>query len=145
MNKEHPHQPQPFTLEAVTRHAIDTTLREGRHIPTLIVAGNQAAVLIQIGDVAATHEGRLTQMFTLGFSLAQHKAIGQTTAGLFCDRRLDEPRGERDAPGTTAVARPQAPRGLDRFRLRSRRARSQGHSYRDAPRRHPNAHRTETS
>lgn len=77
MNKERPDQSYPLTLEAVTHHAIDTLLRDGRHVPTLIVEGSQTGVLIQIGDIPPTHEERMEQMFTLGFSLARYEAIGK--------------------------------------------------------------------
>ncbi len=77
MNKERPDPHQPLTLEVVTRHAIDTLLRDERHAPTLIVEGSQTGVLIQIGDVPPTHEERMAQMFTLGFSLARQEAVGR--------------------------------------------------------------------
>lgn len=64
-------QKPPLSLEAIAQLAKETTLRDGYHLPTLIVDGEHQAIATQIERFAPTHEGRAQQLFVLGMILAE--------------------------------------------------------------------------
>lgn len=76
MRKEWKQRPPPITFEQVTRLAQEVLLRDGHHVPTLIVDGTTNPIVIQMEVLAPTVEGRLQQMFITGQALA-----GEGTAG----------------------------------------------------------------
>jgi hypothetical protein len=70
-------KPSPFTLEEVTRIAQETLLRDGKHVPTIIADGSKQPVVTQVLDLADTHDGRMQQMFSVGFLLAESRQVGK--------------------------------------------------------------------
>jgi hypothetical protein len=76
VTKEQDHQPKPLTLEHVAQTATDVLLARGVHFPTLVVEGSQHATIREVSDLAATHEGRLRQLFAAGFVLASSGVLG---------------------------------------------------------------------
>src|SRR5262245_26421072 len=68
--------PLHFTLEAVAEMAEEVLLRDGMHVPTLIAEGEQNAVVLQIPDIADSHEERVSQMGLAGFAIAHGAQIG---------------------------------------------------------------------
>jgi hypothetical protein len=76
MNKDHEPRPGPLTIEEVAEIAKETVLRDGYHIPTVLVSGSQQDVAIQIAEFADTSEERQRQMFYAGFTLAQEHVVG---------------------------------------------------------------------
>jgi hypothetical protein len=77
MHNEREPKPQPLTLEEVIRVAKENLIQYGNHVPTVIADGSNQPVIIQIQDIADTHEGRLQQMFTVGFIVAQSGEVGE--------------------------------------------------------------------
>lgn len=76
MKKESGNQPQVLTLEHIAQIAIETTLKNGYHVATIIAEGNRSTALIAITDIPAGWDARMLQMFMLGRELAQEHRIG---------------------------------------------------------------------
>lgn len=68
-------RPHP-TLESITQIAKRTLLRNGTHLPTVVVEGNKQSIGIYIDQFAPTHEERAYQLYLLGYALAQTKEVG---------------------------------------------------------------------
>lgn len=90
VNKERDNQPDAITFEQVTQTATEILLQDGHHIPTVIVDGSRGSLILQIADLAHTHEGRMQQMAFLGIYAASQENAGPLR-NVFCLRRLDEP------------------------------------------------------
>ena len=52
------------------------TLRDGYHLPTVIVDGSQQSVIVQIPEMAPTHEQRAVQMYVAGAILGANRRAG---------------------------------------------------------------------
>ncbi len=76
MNHDREPQRGPLTIEQVAAIAKETILRDGYHIPMMLVDGSKNHVAIQITEVGDTFEERQRQMFQAGFALAQENVIG---------------------------------------------------------------------
>jgi len=76
VSKEQDQSPKELSLEKVIHLAKEVTLRDGRHIPTVIADGNIQTAIAQLVELAETHQGRVRQMFITGFALAQSGQVG---------------------------------------------------------------------
>jgi len=68
---------KPISLEEVISNAKEILLRNGQHIPTLIVEGSKSLVAGQINDLPETHEERLQLMRFLGHAADSSGRIDQ--------------------------------------------------------------------
>jgi hypothetical protein len=64
-----------ITLEEVISNAKEILLRDGNHVPVLIVEGSKSLVAGQIPDLPATHGERLEMMHLLGQAAARSGRI----------------------------------------------------------------------
>lgn len=92
---------ETLTLDQVVNEAIDTTLRDGGHIPMLIVEGDKQSALIPL-ELADTFEGRQMQMLMLGTLLSRGRTLG-TLAQVFF---ISEGWMKSVEPGETDTIRP---------------------------------------
>lgn len=76
MNKERDLRPEPLTFEAINQAAAELLLRDGYHLPTLIVEGHQKTAFIKIAQMASSHRERAEQMFFIGSALSHQQAVG---------------------------------------------------------------------
>ena len=77
MRKERKQRPAPITFEQVTHLAQEVLLRDGHHVPTLIVDGTRNPIVIQMEVLAPTFEGRMQQMFVTGQALSYEGTAGK--------------------------------------------------------------------
>lgn len=66
-----------MAFELVTLVAREMTLRDGGHVPTLIIDGSNGPVFVQIDQLAPSHHGRIEQMFFAGAALAREGHVGR--------------------------------------------------------------------
>lgn len=71
-----PENRPPLTLEEVVRMARESTLQHGGHLPLLMVEGDRKTAMLQIAEMAETHEGHAQQLFIAGLLLADSAKIG---------------------------------------------------------------------
>lgn len=71
-----PPRPSRFTLEDITRLAKESALKQGQHIPTVVVEGSLQPVYAQFKEFPGTHEERLNRLFAAGYSLAEEGQVG---------------------------------------------------------------------
>jgi hypothetical protein len=64
-------------FEDIVRVAKEMVLRDGYHIPILIVDGSRQPAFLQITDMADTHEARARQMFAAGVRVARDGRMGR--------------------------------------------------------------------
>ena len=83
VRKEWRQRPAPITFEQVTRLAREVLLRDGNHVPTLIVDGTRNPIVIQMEILVPTFEGRLQQMFVTGQALAHEGTAGRLRSVYF--------------------------------------------------------------
>lgn len=83
MRRENEPRPAPITFEQVTHLAQEVLLRDGHHVPTLIVDGSVRPVIMQIDDLASTFEGGAQQMFIAGLALARDGSAGRLRSVYF--------------------------------------------------------------
>ena len=83
VRKEWRQRPAPITFEQVTRLAREVLLRDGHHVPTLIVDGTRHPIVIQLEILVPTFEGRLQQMFVTGQALAHEGTAGRLRSVYF--------------------------------------------------------------
>ncbi len=76
MSQEREQPSVPLTLAAVVSLAVETTLRDGGHPPTLIADGSQQSAGLQLTALGATHEARAGQVFMAGYRLAKSGRVG---------------------------------------------------------------------
>lgn len=76
VKKERDNQPDTITFEQVTQTATEILLRDGHHIPTVIADGSRGSLILQIADLARTHEGRMQQMAFIGIYTASQENAG---------------------------------------------------------------------
>lgn len=77
MSKERRQELPPILFESVVELAKETALRDGGHVPTLVIDATHQPVILQIPELASTHEMRVEQMFIAGMALAQHAHVGR--------------------------------------------------------------------
>lgn len=77
MHREQQPSPTPITFEQVTRLAQEVLLRDGHHLPTLIIDGSMRPIIMQIDGLASTFEGRIQQMLIAGQALASNGSAGR--------------------------------------------------------------------
>jgi hypothetical protein len=65
------------TLEEIISNAKEIMVREGQHVPTLIVEGSKILVAGQIPDMPATHGERMDLLHFLGQAAAQSGRVDQ--------------------------------------------------------------------
>lgn len=75
--KERGQELPPILFESVVELAKETTLRSGGHIPTLVIDALPHPIILQIPQLAPTHELRLEQMFIAGTALAEQATISR--------------------------------------------------------------------
>lgn len=73
-DQEQPHA--PLTMEVVSQEAREVLLREGQHLPTVIVEGIQKTIVMRLIGVPPTHDQRLAQMFSAGYQLGARVDLG---------------------------------------------------------------------
>jgi len=66
-----------ISLEEIVSNAKEILLRDGQHIPTLIVEGSKSLVSGQIPDLPATHGERVELMRFLGQAAAKSGRVNQ--------------------------------------------------------------------
>ena len=76
MNKDRDPQPNSLTIEQVAAIAKENLLRDGYHVPMVLVDGSKIDVAVQITEFGDTFEERRRQMFHAGFALAQENVVG---------------------------------------------------------------------
>ena len=77
MSTEREQPPAPIEFDQVIRLAKETLLRDGYHAPTLIVDGSRWRAVIEFSELAPNHEGRASQMFSVGTLLARGGKMGR--------------------------------------------------------------------
>lgn len=96
MTKERRQELPPILFDAVVELAKETALREGGHVPTLVIDATRQPVVLQIPELAPTHEERIQQMFIAGVALAQHAHVGQLRQIVFVSEGwMSEPQEGR--------------------------------------------------
>ena len=83
MSKEQEPPPASLSFEHVTRLAREVLLRDGYHLPTVIVDGSQQPVIVQIPEMAPTHEERAAQMYVAGAILGRDRQAGRLRQAFF--------------------------------------------------------------
>lgn len=73
-DQEQPHE--PLTMATVSQEAREVLLRDGQHLPTVIVEGPRRRVVMRLVGVPPTHPQRLAQMFAAGYQLAERVDLG---------------------------------------------------------------------
>jgi hypothetical protein len=64
------------TVDLITETARTEALKQGSHIPTLLVIGTKGNVVSELTEMPDTHETRAQMLFDLGFNLAQENPLG---------------------------------------------------------------------
>ena len=77
MDQERVKIPQLIPFEEVVRIAKETVLRDGYHLPTLVVEGSREPAILQIAGLANTHEGRVVQLYSAGVELGLGGQLGR--------------------------------------------------------------------
>ncbi|MCA9903449.1 MAG: hypothetical protein KC547_06310 [Anaerolineae bacterium] len=67
---------EPLTMAAVSQEAREVLLREGQHLPTVIIDGLRKRVVMRLVGVPPNHTQRLAQMFAAGYQLAEQVDLG---------------------------------------------------------------------
>lgn len=90
-----------ITIEEIISNAKEIMLRDGQHIPTLIVEGSKSLVGGQIPDLPATHGERVELMRFLGQAAAKSGRVDQlqqvflVSEGWMSEPREDKPKDIR--------------------------------------------------
>jgi hypothetical protein len=74
--KEQEPKPHHLTIEVLTEIASEAALSLGGHQPTIVVEGVDKTLVTKITELAESHEGRLFQMYSAGWIVAQSGQIG---------------------------------------------------------------------
>jgi hypothetical protein len=83
MPTEYDRRPQSITLEAVAEVAIENTLRDGFHAPTLVVEGTRDRFVTTFEQMGKTHEDRVMQFYKAGVSVAVSDIVGRVKQVFF--------------------------------------------------------------
>jgi hypothetical protein len=76
MPKEHEPLPPARTLDEVAHQAREVLLRDGHHVPLLLIEGRSGDISIPMSDLSPLYEQRLQQFLTAGYLLARSGHIG---------------------------------------------------------------------
>jgi hypothetical protein len=76
-------QPRPLTFETVTEMAVENTLRDGHHAPTLIVEGTSSGLVIPIDQPAPTSRERAVQLYKVGVVIGISGEVGRVKQVFF--------------------------------------------------------------
>lgn len=126
VRKEWKQRPAPITFELVSRLTKEVLLRDGHHVPTLIVDGTRNPIVIQVEVLAPTFEGRMKQMFVTGQALAHEGTVGRVRSVYFVTEAWLSQAREGNLPDVPPSQDPQRKEvlmvnGLDRLIGKSRR------------------------
>jgi hypothetical protein len=69
--------PNWLNLEEIARIAKEAALKQGWHMPMVIVEGSKKSFGVALEGFPETHEGKARQMFSLGFFLARKGGVGE--------------------------------------------------------------------
>jgi len=83
MRKEWKHRPAPLLVEQGTRLAQEVLLRDGQHVPTLIVDGFKNPIVIQVERLAPTYEARRQQLYITGQAQSHEGTAGRVRSVYF--------------------------------------------------------------
>jgi hypothetical protein len=83
MSTEYDRRPQAITLEAIAEVAIENTLRDGFHAPTLLVEGTRDRFVTTFEQMGKTHEERVMQFYKAGVSVAVSQIVGRVKQVFF--------------------------------------------------------------
>jgi len=78
-----PPEDDPFSLEFITRHAKELTLRDGFHAPTLLAIGSASAMAGELEEMPDTHSARVWLMHRTGQFLGEQDALGALQQVIF--------------------------------------------------------------
>ncbi len=78
-----PPEDDPFSLEFITRHAKELTLRDGFHVPTLFAIGSASALAGELEEMPDTHFARVRLMHCTGQFLGERDALGALQQVIF--------------------------------------------------------------
>jgi len=128
VRKEWRQRPASIIFEQVTRLAQEILLRDGHHVPTLIVDGTRNPIVIQMEVLAPTFEGRLQQMFITGQALAHEGTVGRPRSVYFITEAWLSQARDGILPSMRPSQDPQRKEvlmvnGLDRLTGKSQRVR----------------------
>src|SRR5579859_2383557 len=65
------------TLTEIIEMAEEVLLREGQHMPTVMVIGSKKTAMLRLSDLPDTHAGRARRMFSAGRSIAREGVVGK--------------------------------------------------------------------
>jgi|SRR5579859_919562 len=65
------------TLTEIIEMAEEVLLREGQHMPTVMVIGSKKTAMLRLSDLPDTHAGRARRMFSAGRSIAREGVVGR--------------------------------------------------------------------
>jgi hypothetical protein len=87
-----------ISLAEIISNAKEIMLRDGQHLPTLIVEGSKTLVAGQIPDLPATHSERVELMRFLGQAAAKSGRVDQLQqVFMVSEGWMSEPSGDRQA------------------------------------------------
>ncbi len=102
MRNEHDHEPTSLTLDEVTQNAKEMLLAKGKQPPTLLLEGEQRILAVLLEDLVDTHQGRMRQMFVVGFAVTQGGGVGKLKQAFF----ISEAWMNSAKPGDTRAVLP---------------------------------------
>lgn len=125
MRRENEPRPSAITFEQVSHLARETLLRDGHHVPTLIIDGSARPVVVQIDGLAPTFEGRAQQMFVAGQAIARDGHAGRLRSVYFVSEAWLSHAQEGKLPDVPPSQDPQRQEVLivDGIEVKSRRTR----------------------
>jgi hypothetical protein len=89
------HEQQNITIEEIISNAKEIMVRDGQHVPTLIVEGSKNLVAGQIPDMPPTHGERVELMRFLGQAAAKSGRVDQLQqVFMVSEGWMSEPRGD---------------------------------------------------
>jgi len=77
MRKEQEKRPVKLTLEGISRIAKETALKDGYHVPMVLVEGSLRSLVNQIIPFPEDYEARLLRMVALGYEMASRGNLGE--------------------------------------------------------------------
>ena len=92
-----PERPQsPITLEEIVSNAKEIMMRDGKHVPVLIIEADHKVVAGQIPDMPPTHGERVELMRFLGQAAAKSGRVNQLQqVFMVTEGWMSEPREEK--------------------------------------------------
>ena len=76
MSKESERHEPYFAFSDVVQLAKEVLLRDGQHVPTLIIQGSTDQMILQLSDLPSTPEEKHQVMFLCGVYVAQEFELG---------------------------------------------------------------------